>query len=62
MQDAALKKQLIRWEVISVCWIILVGGFMHSVYKLSGYWQPIALIAPVNESIWEHQKMFFWPS
>ncbi len=61
MQDSVLKKQLIRWEVISVCWIILVGGFMHSAYKLSGYWQPIALIAPVNESIWEHQKMFFWP-
>ena len=61
MQDAALKKRLIRWEVISLLWIIMVGGFMHSVYKLSGYWQPIALIAPVNESIWEHMKMFFWP-
>ena len=61
MLDAALKKRLIRWEVISLLWIILVGGFMHSVYKLSGYWQPIALIAPVNESIWEHMKMFFWP-
>jgi hypothetical protein len=61
MQDAALKKQLIRWEVVSLLWIVLVGGFMHSVYKLSGYWQPIALIAPVNESIWEHMKMFFWP-
>ena len=61
MLDAALKKRLIGWEVISLLWIILVGGFMHSVYKLSGYWQPIALIAPVNESIWEHMKMFFWP-
>ena len=61
MQDAALKKRLIRWEVISLLWIIMVGGFMHSVYRLSGYWQPIALIAPVNESIWEHMKMFFWP-
>ena len=61
MQDPALRKQLIRWEVISLLWIIMVGGFMHSVYRLSGYWQPIALIAPVNESIWEHMKMFFWP-
>ena len=61
MLDAALKKRLIRWEVISLVWIIMVGGFMHSVYKLSGYWQPIALIAPVNESVWEHMKMFFWP-
>ena len=61
MQDAALKRQLIKWEVISLLWIILVGGFMHSVYRLTDYWQPIALIAPVNESIWEHMKMFFWP-
>ena len=61
MPDAVLRKQLIRWEVISFLWIVLVGGFMHEVYRLSGYWQPIALIAPVNESAWEHMKMFFWP-
>lgn len=61
MPDAALKKRLIRWEVISLLWIIMVGGFLHGVYRLSGYWTPIALIAPVNESIWEHMKMFFWP-
>lgn len=61
MPDAALRKRLIRWEVISLLWIIFVGGAMHEVYRLSGYWTPIALIAPVNESIWEHSKMFFWP-
>lgn len=61
MPDAALKKRLIRWEVINLLWIILVGGSMHELYRLSGYWTPIALIAPVNESIWEHMKMNFWP-
>lgn len=59
--DPAVRKQLIRWEVISVLWINLVGGFLHEVYRMTGYWAPIALIAPVNESVWEHMKMFFWP-
>ena len=61
MLDPALRKQLVRWEVISALWINLVGGFMHSLYRMTGSWAPIAQLAPVKESIWEHMKMFFWP-
>ncbi|MEC9375188.1 MAG: DUF6512 family protein [Pseudomonadota bacterium] len=62
MQNEILKKELIRWEVISFIWIVFVGGAMHEVYRQTGYWKPIALIAPVNESLWEHMKMTFWPA
>ena len=31
-------------------------------FALLGEWPPIALIAAVNESVWEHLKLAFWPS
>lgn len=61
MSEKASKKQILIWEIICVCGIILFGGPLHSLFGQSGYWRPVALIAAVNESIWEHLKMFFWP-
>ena len=34
---------------------------MHFVFEWANYWRPVAVIAPVNESVWEHFKMCFWP-
>ncbi|MGI9307957.1 MAG: DUF6512 family protein, partial [Gammaproteobacteria bacterium] len=44
-----------------VLFIILAGGPLHELFRQSGFWPPVALIAAVNASIWEHQKMQFWP-
>jgi hypothetical protein len=35
---------------------------LHFVFELSGDWKPIAAIAAVNESVWEHLKLAFWPA
>ncbi len=35
---------------------------MHFVFELSGEWHPLAVIAAVNESTWEHLKLGFWPA
>jgi hypothetical protein len=32
------------------------------VFALLGEWPPAALIAAVNESVWEHLKLAFWPA
>jgi hypothetical protein len=61
MNEAVSKKQILIWEIIGVCVIIIAGGPLHFLFELSGYWRPVALIAAVNESVWEHMKMFFWP-
>ena len=61
MAETATNKQILIWEIIGVCFIIIVGGPLHELFAQSGYWRPLALIAAVNESIWEHLKMFFWP-
>ena len=50
------KRQLI------VTWLaaILAGCALHFLYE----WLPsaiTALFSPVNESLWEHVKLVFWP-
>ena len=46
----------------TVCFLsILAGSALHFLYDL---WpNPLtAVFAPVNESVWEHLKLFFWPT
>jgi len=50
-----------RWEIIGVLFIVGFGTTLHFWFEWTGYWRPIALIAAVNESTWEHFKMAFWP-
>jgi len=41
--------------------MILLGSSMHFAFAWLGNWTPLALVAAVNESIWEHLKLAFWP-
>jgi hypothetical protein len=41
--------------------VFLVGSLLHFAYVWSGYNTLIGIFAPVNESVWEHLKMAFWP-
>jgi len=51
-------KFLILW---SIPIISFSASVMHFVYELSGKLAVIGLFAPVNESVWEHQKLAFIP-
>ena len=50
------------WELFGVIFISITGSLLHFVYKWSNECKPIALIAAVNESTWEHLKIAFWPA
>ena len=39
--------------------MILLGSGLHFAFVLLGSWAPLALVAAVNESIWEHLKAGF---
>ena len=41
--------------------VLIVGSFLHFLFELSGYFYPVGAIAAVNESVWEHLKLGFWP-
>lgn len=50
------------WELFGAIFISVTGALMHFVYDWSNQYKPLALIAAVNESTWEHLKIAFWPA
>lgn len=53
--------KIYRWEVAGIIFIVVLGTTLHFWFEWTDYWRPMALIAAVNESTWEHFKMAFWP-
>ena len=41
--------------------VVLLGVFLHFAYELSGENPIVGLFALVNESVWEHLKLLFFP-
>lgn len=55
------SRAIIGWELLGAVFIVVVGSALHFAFGWTGGWLPMALIAAVNESIWEHLKLAFWP-
>lgn len=54
-------QKLKRWSLIGIVVIFLIAGLWHFLYV----WLPgpiTAVLCPVNESLWEHAKLFFMPA
>ncbi len=56
------RKKVLKWEMFGILFISLVGSFLHFTFELGGFWKPLAVISAVNESVWEHLKIGFWPA
>jgi hypothetical protein len=56
-----MKKRLLVWDTSGVLLIAVFGKSLRFAFELSNFWKPVAVIAAVNESTWEHLKMVFWP-
>ncbi len=50
-----------RLETIGALVIVVVGTFWHFVYDATGTRWVVGLVAPVNESVWEHLKLVLVP-
>jgi len=57
-----MKKSVLRWELGGIIFIVAMGSLLHFAFEWSGRAIPIAPIAAVNESVWEHLKLGFWPA
>lgn len=53
-----LIKNLSIWGAV---FAIVLGSFIHFVYDWSGNNFLVSLVAPINESPWEHMKLVFTP-
>ena len=58
-----LKKSLTpeKWILLGIPCLFVIGVIFHYLYDLCGKFPIVGLIAPVNESVWEHIKLVVWP-
>ena len=49
------------WEIIGLFWTLAAGNLLHFVYDWTGSSVAAALFSAVNESTWEHMKLFITP-
>jgi len=56
------KKKILAWEMFGILFIIMLGSSFHFIFELSGGLRIVALLGAVNESVWEHLKIGFWPA
>lgn len=55
-------KKVLLWEVGAFVFIMIVSSALHFVYELSDFSNVAAVFGSVNESTFEHLKLFFWPA
>jgi len=56
-----MKNKSLSVEILGAIFVITIGAVFHFVFEWSNQWFPLGAIAPVNESVWEHLKLVFWP-
>jgi hypothetical protein len=54
-------RPILLWALGGAGVMIVAGSALHFAFGWAGGWRPLALVAAVNESIWEHLKLAFWP-
>lgn len=55
------QKSIFKFELISTIFIMILGVLFHFTYEWSGNNIIVGLFTPVNESIWEHLKLLYFP-
>jgi Family of unknown function (DUF6512) len=57
-----MKNPALKWELIGIAVISLLGSGFHFLFEATGSWPPVGAFAAVNESVFEHLKLTFWPT
>lgn len=53
--------KLLRVEIIVIIICLILGSLLHFTYQWSGKNLVVASFSAVNESVWEHLKLVFYP-
>lgn len=54
-------KRLRHSMIFGTLFVVITGSLAHFLYAWSGKQPFIGLFSPVNESVWEHMKLIFFP-
>ena len=57
-----MRAELLRWELVGIPIIFFCGSALHFAFEWCGRSPIVAPFAAVNESVWEHLKLAFWPA
>ena len=57
-----MNKRLLYYTIAGIILTSIAGTLLHFAYEFSHQNPLVALFAPVNESIWEHMKLVFFPA
>lgn len=55
------KSYILRFEIISSIFIMIVGTLLHFTFGWFNNNLLVGTFSPINESIWEHLKLLFFP-
>lgn len=53
--------KLKRYTIIGIIFVLITGTISHFVYEWSGNNVLVGFCFPINESVWEHMKLVFFP-
>ncbi len=56
-----MKKGFAFWQAIGFLFVSAGGALLHFVYEWCGESTVVGLFSAVNESTWEHMKLFYFP-
>ena len=54
-------KHLKRYTIIGIFFVVTIGTLAHFLYDWTANNYIVGLFTPINESIWEHMKLLFFP-
>ncbi len=54
-------KHLKQYTIIGIIFVLITGTLAHFLYDWSGNNRIVGYFTPINESIWEHMKLLFFP-
>lgn len=57
-----MKNLILKWELAGMLFVIVLGTLLHFTYTWSGQNMFVGVFSAVNESVWEHLKLGFWPA
>lgn len=56
------RKFVFGYEFAGIIFITILGSVLHFTFEWAGHQSIIAIFSAVNESVWEHLKLGFWPT
>jgi hypothetical protein len=56
------RRRILFYELAGIVFIIAFGSILHFTFEWSGHQAIVGVFSAVNESVWEHLKLGFWPA